>query len=126
MPQIYTQLNEDILKNLLKEPSKKAIIIKFSATWCKPCQKIKDVFERNIEKIPDDCLIFQLDIDDNFNKDLYARFKFYRMLKGIPGILVYYYNSNRDQWYVPDAIVNNSNIQVLETLFNNIYKFLNV
>ena len=126
MPQIYTQLNEEILKTLLKDSSKKAIIIKFSASWCKPCQKIKDVFERNIQKIPDDSLVFQLDIDDSFNKDLYARFKSYRMLKGIPGILVYFFNSTREQWYVPDAIVNNSNIQVIENLFNSIYKFLNV
>lgn len=126
MKQVYIQLNKDALQNLLKDPSTKVIIIKFSATWCKPCLKIKNSVDKHIQNIPENGLVFYLDIDDETNKELYSKFKTYRMIKGVPAILVYYYNPSREQWYVPDNIVNNSNLNVISQLFSHINKKLNM
>ena len=126
MKQVYTTLNQDTLQNLLQDPTYKVIILKFSATWCKPCQKIKNSVDKLIQPIPEDGLVFYLDIDDDMNNGLYSKFKTYRMIKGVPGILVYYHNPSRDQWYVPDIVVNNSNLDSITQLFNNIYNTLNM
>ena len=45
---IYSELTVDHLKMLLdnnykKKPNIDIILIKFTATWCKPCQQIKKI-----------------------------------------------------------------------------------
>lgn len=63
------------------------IIIKFSATWCKPCQKIKEYVENKFSQCSDDVICCDLDVDENM--DLYTFCKKNKQVKGIPSILAW-------------------------------------
>lgn len=63
------------------------IIVKFGATWCKPCQKIESQVHDLMEKLSEKYLCFVIDIDEYF--ELYAHFKAKRLLNGIPTIMAW-------------------------------------
>lgn len=66
----------------------KISLFKFTATWCKPCQKIKNDVNSMVSDLKDHIVCYELDIDENF--DVYAFLKSKKMLIGIPAILIYY------------------------------------
>ena len=68
--------------------------------------------------MPDNVLVFDLDIDNESIKELYGKYKSYRMIRGVPAILVYFYNPSRENWYVPDMVVNSSNICIITQMFD--------
>jgi len=68
--------------------------------------------------MPDNVTAFELDIDDECNKPLYSFLKKKRMVVGVPAILVFYGNIKRDHWFIPDIIVNNSNVNDINRLFS--------
>ena len=60
---IYSELTVDHLKLLLdnnykKKPDIEVILIKFGATWCKPCQKIKVLCNELFRQTPDNTICF--------------------------------------------------------------------
>lgn len=93
-------------KQILGEIDNKILIIKFSAGWCKPCQKIKPFVEYAFTTLPQNVITIENDIDETM--DLYASLKRKKMVKGVPTILAYYGDTQRidDQWYVSDASVS--------------------
>ena len=119
---VYTELSTTTLKDLLKkyENTNMQIIIKFGATWCGPCQKIKTLCNKSFLEMPDNILCFDLDVDDNM--DLFGSFKSKKMIKSIPSILSYNCNNNsREQWYISDTFISGSNEKNLLDFFKNIY-----
>ena len=51
---VFTELSKETLENLLENLNEEqAILIKFGATWCGPCQKIKSVCEQNFSTFSD-------------------------------------------------------------------------
>jgi len=42
----------------------KVVIVKFFATWCNPCKKIKSAFEKAAEENKDKAIFKTLDIDE--------------------------------------------------------------
>jgi len=102
---VYTKLDASQLQQLLKDASQPKIVIKFSATWCKPCKLIKNVCDKCFSELPEDYIIADIDIDETL--DLYGMLKRKRMVSGIPTIL--YYDSTEDHdtvWYIPDDSVS--------------------
>lgn len=63
------------------------IIIKFTATWCKPCQIIKNQVNKFFLNSPESVICFDLDVDENF--EIYNYFKKNRRLNGIPALFLY-------------------------------------
>ncbi len=124
---IYTEL--DITKlhellNIIDSGNKKdncAIILKFGATWCGPCQRIKPLCYNLFSKMPENVTCFDIDVDDNM--DLYLAYKSKKMIPSIPTILGYTQNPTRDKklWYAPDFSLVGSQQSQVEQLFQSIY-----
>lgn len=54
-------------KELLKEPKEEIVVLKFSATWCGPCQKLKPYFEKTAKKLAkhkDRIRFYEVDYDE--------------------------------------------------------------
>jgi len=124
-----SELNEDELTpNTLIEIQEnlalnnKMLIIKFSAEWCAPCRKIKDIVHENVKKLNENIIFVELDIDESL--ELYGTLKTKKMVKGIPCILAYMGNKNRDvsKWYIPDDSVSGSNFEEINAFFERCNK----
>ena len=88
------------------------IIVKFGATWCKPCQKIEAQVKENMLKLSDKYTCYIIDIDDYL--ELYAFLKTKRMLSGIPAILAW---KKGNTGIIPDAVVNSSKPEEVNSFF---------
>jgi len=108
-------LPENLIK--LRENSDPSIlyIIKFTAPWCGPCQKIKQVCEDYYHKINKDhknITCFELDIDETM--ELYVTLKQKKMVNGIP-VLLAYKGGRTEHWFIPnDSITGGNTIKVAE------------
>jgi len=76
---------DEFLKLLPNNPG--LIIIKFGATWCKPCKMIAPQLEAFFATSPDEVICCDIDVDESF--DLYSFMKSRKMTNGIPAILCY-------------------------------------
>ena len=123
IPPIYTELSILQLKELLSvidssdRNCNKAIIIKFGADWCKPCQNIKELCHNYFAKLPESITCFDLNIDDNM--ELYIAYKAKKMVNSIPTIIAYINNTDRDKnhWYAPDLSVVGSQPVAIDNFF---------
>ena len=117
---IYNELSLETFKKLLIQ-NNKIILIKFGATWCGPCKKIKTVCHNYITKMPENVLCFDLDVDDNF--DIFANLKAKKMVTGIPVLLGFYCKSDKDMahWYIPDVSISGTDTAQINNFFKEIY-----
>lgn len=88
------------------------IIIKFGATWCVPCKKIKPALNTFFASSPPDVVCVEIDVDECF--DLYAFLKSKRMINGIPAILCY---KKDNLTFVPDDSVTGIDDKELKLFF---------
>ena len=114
---VYLQIdNSDQFFELLKvNPG--VIIIKFTATWCKPCKKIKNQVNKHFLQTKDNIICFDLDVDDMF--ELYSFFQRKRLLNGIPAIFAYHKNNLTHH---PDDSISGADTDGIDNFFNNINK----
>tara|TARA_B100001093_G_scaffold520498_1_gene616854 strand:- start:8710 stop:9135 length:426 start_codon:yes stop_codon:yes gene_type:complete len=117
---IFNELTVESLNELLQTYSNtnNHIIIKLGATWCGPCQKIKNLCNNLFIDLPDNVICYDLDIDDNF--ELYGAFRTKKMVKGIPAIFHYNCKMHRDNWFICDKFVSGSDISSIVELFTNV------
>lgn len=54
--------------------SKQLVVVKFTASWCKPCQKIKPVFEQLAQNNYHTATCIELDVDEVDNNLLTSHF----------------------------------------------------
>ena len=113
---IYSELTIEQLKILLdsnftKTSNMDNIIIKFTASWCGPCKKIKVLCDELFQKTSENTTCFNLDIDNNINAKLYAILKNKKMIRGVPTLFGFNCKKARDMdhWYIPDISVVGSN-----------------
>ena len=118
MKEIFLNLDSNTLQNLQTTAKDLVIILKFTAKWCGPCKRIKGLVESHYSSLPDNVVVFELDIDDQLNVPLYSFLKSRRQLRGIPGLLAYYCNNDRPFWFVPDNCVNSANVNAINNFFN--------
>ena len=76
---------DEFLKILKMNPG--LFIIKFGASWCGPCKKIKNVVDGFFVSSPSNVLCADIDVDESI--DLYSYLKSKRMINGIPAIFCY-------------------------------------
>ena len=120
---IIEELTVDECKELQDKLENKVLIIKFSADWCKPCQKIKPLVNEHISKLPENVLIADIDIDETM--DLYMAFRNKKMLSGIPTILAFYGDVDHEHWYVSDASVSGQDEESINNFFKNVIEKAN-
>ena len=102
-----TELNVKTLKSLIEfmdagnTNDLKGIIIKFGASWCTSCKKIKSLCDECSNQLEKNIMYFDIDIDNNV--ELYTALKSKRMINGVPTLLSYV-KRNRDMsiWYASD------------------------
>ena len=125
--EIYTEMDPETLKRLITTlPTNYIIVIKFGATWCKPCQNIKSDCESHFSDLPNHVICVDLDVDDNM--DIYSFFKNKKMINGIPAIYAYFIKNEFDQnkWYLSDDSVSGSDKTQINTFFNRIKSYINI
>ena len=116
---VYTELSKETLEKLLSEINdKQAILIKFGATWCGPCKKIKELCEQHFSSFNENLICIDLDVDDNF--EIYGHFKVKKQINGIPKIIVYYGKNTRENWFLPDDSVSGSDFNDINSFFDRI------
>lgn len=116
---IYTEIQLNTLKKLLEnKETTQTLIIKLGATWCKPCQKIKQQCHDWFQKMPDTVYCFDLDVDENF--EIFSTLKSKRMVTTIPALLCFYGNSDRNNWFASDMSLSSSNPIDVDNFFTKI------
>jgi thiol-disulfide isomerase/thioredoxin len=126
---VYTELDVKGLKNLLEVVDNgnandcKAIILKFGASWCGPCKRIKPLCDFWLTELPKNIIYFDIDIDNNV--DLYVALKAKKMINGVPTILSYVKRPDRDMslWYASDLSVIGDNTNNINSFFTCIKKY---
>jgi len=116
---IITELSPEQLQDLKSKSDPQNIyIVKFGATWCGPCQKIKQLCENyffNINKRYKNITCFDIDVDESI--ELYMLLKRKKMLNGLPTILAYYGGGDNEHWYVPNDSVVGANDALVTQFF---------
>lgn len=116
MKNVYMELDVTEFKKLRSELNNETIILKFGAHWCQPCKKIKPLCEEWFAKLPNNVLIFDLDIDNSL--ELYMTLKKYKMTNGVPTILAYHTRPKEsDKWYIPDDSVVGGDLNGVDKFF---------
>ena len=88
------------------------VVVKFGATWCGPCKKIKSVVDAFFATSPDSVVCCDIDIDESF--DVYSYLKSKKMVNGIP-VLLCYVRGNTS--FIPDDSVTGSDPNALDQFF---------
>ena len=116
---IITTLTPEELFTLQRSLRDRLIVVKFGAEWCGPCKKIKPLWNEWISLVPNNIVIVDIDIDESI--DLYVQLKAKKMVKGVPTILAFYGDVNREQWYIPDDSVSGGNEGDVKNFMNRCF-----
>lgn len=107
--------------------NKKALLLFFSATWCKPCKKVKEIIQPNIKTImKNNTELLFIDIDTNKDSknnsaDYFAFLKKKRIARGVPSLLLYVNKTDGDYSCYPDFFCE-TNVQHISELLAVINK----
>lgn len=116
---IITDLpNLEAFRELL-ENNLGAIIVRFTAKWCRPCQSNNALFYSLLEYMPNTVLPVILDID--ISTEIYMYMKRHKMVNGIPAVFCYYQGNVS---YIPDDICVGADATQLKLLFERCYMHL--
>jgi hypothetical protein len=88
------------------------IILKLGATWCGPCNLIRDVVHGFFATSPPEVICGDIDVDESF--DFYAMLKSKKMVNGIPVILCY---KKGNTTFIPDDSVTGADPVALNAFF---------
>jgi thioredoxin 1 len=101
---------EDLLSILNKNPG--LVVIKFGAEWCGPCKFINSEVHDWFEKMSDNVICYDLDVDKNF--EIYAYLKTKKQVSSIPAILAW---KKGNTMIGPDYSVVGANKEAIQRFF---------
>jgi len=106
--------NLEEFKQILEENSG-WVVLRFTAGWCKPCQRVKPHLESWFSRLPETVQVVNIDADDHF--EIYAFMKNKKMISGIPALLAYRAGNVN---YTFDESVSSSSPQDIDAFFNRV------
>ena len=104
-------ITRDVFASMLLE-NKGTYIFYFTATWCKPCQSIKEYLKKKVAELPEDVQFVVVDIDVHFDLFSYLRSK--KQLTGVPSFLAY---RKGNTTFASDLYISGTNISQLDCFF---------
>lgn len=93
------------------------IVLKFGASWCKPCKQIEEFINHRFDETGEHVLCGKIDIDNEENFEVYAFLKKKKIVQSIPTVLRY---DCGNVTYIPDDIVTGTDIPTLEAFFEDL------
>ena len=108
-------------RDFLKNSDKEITIIKFTASWCGPCEKIKPLMTEIIQNYKNKEKHYRfIEIDVDKCIEIYSFFKKRRMIHGIPAFCLYYKSKfDEDMFYVPHKTCIGANQKEIVNLFTS-------
>lgn len=103
----------------LLEANNGILIFKFTANWCGPCKTIKTYTIQQSNRLRQDTILIEVDVDDCF--DLYSFLKQKKMVNGIPVFLCY---KKGNTTFAPDDSITGANIPDLNLFFERCSKMI--
>jgi thiol:disulfide interchange protein len=103
----------------LLEANNGILIFKFTANWCGPCKTIKTYTIQQSNRLRQDTILIEVDVDDCF--DLYSFLKQKKMVNGIPVFLCY---KKGNTTFAPDDSITGANIPDLNLFFERCSKMV--
>lgn len=104
-------------KELLKEPKEEIVVLKFSATWCGPCQALKPYFEETAKKLAkhkDRIKFYEVDFDEEA-----AIVKAYK-IRTVPALIVLRKSKTPPHGYEREDLI--SNVEPIKTELEKLEK----
>ena len=123
--------SRDDLIQLLKTTEYDFVMLKFQATWCRPCKVIQPFVHQQVDKKFKELdakqrtnALLYVDVDVDECCDLYAFLKKKKRINGIPAIFVYSKKITAqlddDYIYIPHASISGTNEKEIQKLFDSI------
>lgn len=110
--QIVSEIqNREAFFHLLKN-NPGLIVIKLGASWCGPCQTIKNAVHGFFASSPKEVVCCDIDVDESF--DFYSFLKNKKMVNGIPVLLCYKRGNNT---FIPDDSITGADATELHKFF---------
>jgi len=102
------------------------LIVKFGATWCRPCKTIEPLVHGFFTTSPAHVACADLDVDMEGNIDVYGYLRSKKMVTGIPVLLCYKKkNLAKEQiTFIPDDSVTGASAADLDAFFKRCGKHL--
>jgi thiol:disulfide interchange protein len=113
---VITRCNRTQFKELL-ENNPGVIILKFTATWCRPCQECKEQVYSFFSRAPSNVVCLDLDVDQN--ADIYSYFKRMKQVNGIPAFLGFFQGNVS---YAPNIGISGSHPDPIGRFFQVCYQ----
>jgi thiol-disulfide isomerase/thioredoxin len=111
-PPLTLQQLKEILDN-----NTKVVIIRFTASWCGPCQRILPYFNSMADIIKENGgTVVTIDIDQCI--EIYTYYKSKKMINGVPTIMAFYAGNTS---VYPDNVVIGADLQQLEFFFRKVF-----
>jgi thiol-disulfide isomerase/thioredoxin len=122
MKPIITEINSmSEFKEIISRPEIRTTILKLSATWCAPCQRIAPLVHQWTDRLPNDIQVCFLDIDVSMG--MYSYLKSKRLIKGVPALLRFDskpYGFNDQP--IPDDLVMGSDLNEVNLFFERVMR----
>ena len=108
---VITELSKDQFVNVLQN-NRGAVVIKFGAEWCGPCNTIEPLVNDWMSQLPPNIQGAVIDIDENF--EIYALLKSKRQINGVPTIMCFKQGNITP---IPDHIVVGTDVNKINQFF---------
>jgi len=110
-------MNRQEFTKLVNSHTRGVLIVKLTASWCQPCQRIRGLVANLYRDAPTHITMIELDIDGS--PDVYTFLKSKRVVGGVPSLLAYHGAEERgDHSYLPDDLVSGSDPSKITRFFN--------
>tara|TARA_Y100000389_G_C17363104_1_gene464809 strand:+ start:681 stop:1046 length:366 start_codon:yes stop_codon:yes gene_type:complete len=112
---VITELSVEEFQALVSGLEGRHLVVRFTAPWCAPCRRIEPMCHAAFAELPGNFLIAELDIEETL--DLYSAFTKYKMIKGVPAMMLFRGDVDRDRWFIPDDSVSGDDMSLVSAFF---------